>query len=92
MSLTRVHLLISGEVQGVGYRASARDEARRLGLAGWVRNLDSGEVEAEVEGPDELVDRFIQWCWKGPPASLVSDIQVTRSEHRGELRAFAVVF
>ncbi|MBI5547830.1 MAG: acylphosphatase [Deltaproteobacteria bacterium] len=91
MAMTRVHLVISGEVQGVYYRASAREEAVRLGVTGWVRNLPGGEVEAEVEGPDALVEEFIRWCWKGPRAATVSDVKVTRKEHQGELKGFGVL-
>lgn len=91
MAMTRVHLLIAGEVQGVFYRASARDAADELGLTGWVRNLPTGEVEALVEGPEAGVERFIQWCWKGPSAASVSDVQVTRSEFRGDLQRFGIL-
>ncbi|HEY3448832.1 MAG TPA: acylphosphatase [Myxococcales bacterium] len=91
MAMIRVHLLIQGEVQGVCYRATTREEAERLGLKGWVRNLDSGEVEAEVEGPDDVVDELIRWCHKGPPAAEVSDVKVTRMEYRGEFRGFGIL-
>ena len=91
MATTCVHLLISGEVQGVCYRASARDEAERLGVVGWIRNLPDGDVEAEVEGPEALVADFVRWCWKGPPASLVRDIKVERSEPRDAFRRFGIL-
>ncbi len=91
MAMTRVHLLISGEVQGVCYRATTREEAERLGVKGWVRNLDSGQVEAEVEGPEDLVDELIRWCRHGPPAAEVSDVEVTRKEFKGEFRGFGIL-
>ena len=91
MAMIRVHLLIQGEVQGVCYRATTREEAERLGLKGWVRNLDSGDVEAEVEGPEEIVEEFIRWCRKGPPAASVSDVKVTGLDYRGELRGFGIL-
>jgi acylphosphatase len=91
MAKTCVHLIISGEVQGVCYRASARDEAERLGVVGWVRNLPDGNVEAEVEGPEELVAEFIQWCWKGPPASVVSDVKAERAQPSGQFRRFGIL-
>ena len=88
--MVRVHLLIRGEVQGVCYRASAREEGARLGLGGWVRNLPSGEVEGEVEGPDEAVEQFIRWCHRGPPAAVVTEVVVERQEHRGEFEGFGI--
>ena len=91
MTMTRVHLLIQGEVQGVCYRASAREEAERLGLKGWVRNLDSGEVEAEVEGPEELVNEFTLWCRRGPPTAEVSEVQVERREYLGDFKGFGIL-
>jgi acylphosphatase len=69
-------LLIKGKVQGVFYRAWTEQNARALGLSGWVRNLRSGDVEVVVTGPDELIDDLIRRCWHGPPAAKVSDIQV----------------
>jgi len=92
MAMIRVHLLISGEVQGVFYRASAREQAVNLGLKGWVRNLDTGEVEAEVEGPEGVVEDFIRWCRKGPPAASVSEVQVTRKDFQGEFRGFGILY
>jgi acylphosphatase len=91
MAMIRVHLLIQGEVQGVCYRATTRDEAVQLGLKGFVRNLDSGEVEAEVEGPEETVEELIRWCRRGPPAAEVSDVKVTRLEYRGQFRGFGIL-
>ena len=70
------HLLVSGRVQGVFYRASARSAAGKLGLRGWVRNLDDGRVEAWAEGPRADVESFIAWCRKGPPAARVGSVEV----------------
>lgn len=65
-----------GFVQGVGYRASARHEALRLGLAGWVRNLPGGEVEAEAVGDAAAVEAFVDWCRRGPPSAEVDEVTV----------------
>ncbi len=92
MKPVRVNLRISGLVQGVFYRASARDEALALGLKGWVRNLLNGDVEAEVEGPEDDVERFIDWCRQGPPGARVEEVEVERKEFRGDLRAFAIAY
>jgi acylphosphatase len=62
MEKGRVHLIISGFVQGVFYRASTRDMAIRLGLKGWVGNLSNGNVEAVFEGPVEQLKQAVEWC------------------------------
>jgi acylphosphatase len=72
----RVRLVIRGEVQGVGFRWSAHAEAQRLGLSGWVRNLPSGEVEAEAEGLPASVESFVAWCKRGPPSARVDSVAV----------------
>jgi acylphosphatase len=89
MPLARAHLHVSGRVQGVGYRFSAIDEARRLGLRGWVRNLPDGRVEAEAEGERTEVEALVAWCRRGPPAAQVDDVEVEWSPYRGDLSPFA---
>jgi len=91
MAMIRAHLRIKGEVQGVFYRASAREEGTRLGLCGWVRNLPDGDVEAEVEGLDEKVQGFVNWCRRGPPSAVVSDVEVERLEYKADLKGFAIL-
>ncbi|MEN9208187.1 MAG: acylphosphatase [Gloeomargarita sp. GMQP_bins_120] len=71
-----VQVWISGRVQGVGYRAATRQQALRLGLSGWVRNLPDGRVEAVFAGPAEAVDKMIAWCHQGPPAAQVTSVLV----------------
>ena len=88
--MTRAEIVISGVVQGVFYRASASEEARRLGLTGEVRNLPSGEVEAVAEGEQDKIEAFIAWCRQGPPAAQVEDVKVRWSQPRGEYRTFRV--
>jgi acylphosphatase len=72
----RAHVWLKGRVQGVGFRWATADEARRRHLAGWVRNLDSGQVEAVFEGPTEAVHEMVRWCEDGPPGSYVRDVRV----------------
>jgi len=73
-------LLIHGHVQGVSYRAYACAEARRLGLAGWVRNRSDGSVEALVAGPEAVVVRFIEWTRSGPPHARVTRVEVVAAQ------------
>lgn len=70
------HLLIKGKVQGVFYRATAKEEAERLGIKGWVRNTREGDVEAVASGDTERVERFIAWCRQGPPRAWVTDVEI----------------
>jgi acylphosphatase len=83
------HVWISGRVQGVFFRDSCAREARRLGLAGWVRNLADGRVEAAFEGPADAVDLMVQWCGRGPPRAVVTGIEVRDKQPAGE-RGFYV--
>ena len=75
--LTQAHVLVSGTVQGVAYRAYTRQQAKELGLAGWVRNLRDGRVEAVFEGSPEIVEQMVQWCHSGSPAAVVSQVETT---------------
>lgn len=86
----RVRIRISGLVQGVFFRAYTQEEALKLGLTGWVRNLPDGSVEAMVEGDAARVDRMIAWCSKGSPQSAVSRVQVQEEQPSGEFGSFAI--
>ena len=68
-SMMRARLVISGRVQGVYFRASARNVARAQRLSGWVRNCYDGDVETVVEGEEGAVHAFITWCHDGPPGA-----------------------
>jgi acylphosphatase len=84
------HLLISGRVQGVGFRYAMAEEAERLGLTGWVRNRRDGTVEAVIDGAAEAVDTFLVWAKRGPPAARVTGVQVSEKAEtfeRFEMRA-----
>lgn len=71
---------ITGRVQGVGFRAWTQGEAKRLGLAGWVRNEPDGSVLALLAGPAEAVDRMVEALRQGPPAARVSEVRVTTAD------------
>ncbi len=70
------HFKITGHVHGVGFRYAMRSEARRLGLAGWVRNRADGSVEAVAVGGEAALDRLAAWAQHGPPASKVHNVQI----------------
>jgi acylphosphatase len=74
------HLLIFGQVHGVGFRKFVRHAAKRLGIVGWVSNLPEGTVEAEVMGDEKKVQELIKICQKGPYLAEVSDVQVSSVE------------
>ncbi len=86
----RLHLRIYGRVQGVAYRAYTQDQARELGLTGWVRNRRDGSVELEAEGSPEALQRLLDWCFKGAPAARVESIEDTWGEASGEHTDFVV--
>lgn len=75
--MTTVHLIISGKVQGVFYRASAKKIADDLHIFGWIKNSDEGNVEAMVCGEQDDIETFIDWCKKGPDNAQVDDVIVT---------------
>lgn len=81
--MVRVHVVITGKVQGVGYRYHTQRFAEGLGLAGWVRNLPDGRVEAVFEGESALVDRIVAWCHQGSPTAIVREVTVTPETPEG---------
>ena len=86
----RVHLIVSGRVQGVFFRHSAMEQARQLGLSGWVRNVPSGEVEIMAEGPRKSLEMFYAWAHDGPPSARVEEVREEWSGYRGEFSGFHV--
>ncbi len=86
----RVKFRVGGRVQGVAFRASAQDEAERLGVHGWVRNRVNGEVEGEAEGEASLVDAFVAWCNQGPPGARVDFCEVVDEEYAGDFGRFEI--
>ena len=86
----RVHLIIRGRVQGVYYRASMLQEARKLGLKGWVRNCADGSVEAIAEGRRDQLEKLISWCWQGPPGAAVAGIDPQWHPAQNSERDFAI--
>jgi acylphosphatase len=88
----RAHVTISGWVQGVLFRSSTREQARRLGVAGWVRNLYDGSVEGLFEGDEQAVSQLIRWCHHGPPGAQVQDVEVEWGEYSGKFDTFSITY
>lgn len=88
--LVRAHVHISGQVQGVFYRAWTLRQAQGLGLTGWVRNLADGRVEVAAEGEKEKVNQLIELIKEGSPAAQVSHIDVNWEEATREFKEFEI--
>ncbi len=90
MEYLRAKVVIHGIVQGVFFRASTRDEAIRIGVGGWVRNLSDGTVQALFEGEKKKVEEILAWCHKGPPGARVDKVEIVWETYRGEYRLFDI--
>lgn len=90
MAVVRAHVWISGHVQGVYFRESARAVAEAEGVRGWVRNLMDGRVEAVFEGEEEAVRRCLAWCAQGPPSAVVTSVETRWEPPTGEFHGFTV--
>ena len=75
-SATAVRFLVGGKVQGVYYRAATAEQAERLRLRGWAKNLDDGQVEVVASGPPGALAELAAWLWQGPPAARVTSVTV----------------
>jgi acylphosphatase len=87
----RAHVRVSGQVQGVFFRDSTRQKAEELGLAGWVKNLPDGRVEAVFEGPSESVREMVRWCEEGPQQASVETVDTDFEGPGEDLRGFEVL-
>ncbi len=87
---SRARVVISGRVQGVFFRAYAREQAQRLRLSGWIRNCPDGTVEAVSEGTKEDIEEFIRWCHQGPSSARVENVTIDWEPYRGEFQSFGV--
>ena len=84
--------MISGTVQGVGFRYSAQREAKRLGVRGWVRNAAEGDVEVLAEGESEALAAFREWLGEGPAGAWISSVSVERREATGYYSEFTIEY
>ena len=82
--MTTLRLRIEGSVQGVGYRFFAVDEARKLGLEGWIRNRSDGSVEALVSGRTKQIESFVAICMRGPPGARVTNVDMHAADPPAE--------
>ena len=90
MDMKRWHVVITGKVQGVFFRAHLQRVARSLGFTGWVKNLADGRVEAIMEGSEINLPAMLDWCRKGPPCADVGKVEVTDEPYAGDYTDFNV--
>lgn len=88
--MKQAHLLISGKVQGVWFRASTKQQAEQLHINGWVRNTNDGKVEALIQGDENQLQQLIQWCHQGPASAQVDEVQVDYEEPQETFDSFMV--
>lgn len=88
----RVHVFISGKVQGVFFRFRTVERSHHLGVTGWVKNLPSGRLEAVFEGDKVAVEEMINFCKIGPPKSLVKAVEIRQEVYTGEYKDFAITY
>lgn len=90
--IKRYHLFISGKVQGVWYRQSMLQEAIKLEIKGWVRNLSDGRVEAIIEGDEQSLEKLISWCHIGPPSAIVERVEVIEEPVKSDFFSFKIIY
>jgi acylphosphatase len=90
MDQLRARVIVRGLVQGVWFRASTKDEADRLGVTGWVRNLADGSVEALFEGPKKGVEAIVGWCYRGPAGAKVNSVDINWEPYTREFGHFEI--
>ena len=92
MGKQRVHLFITGKVQGVFFRQAMKVTAIKNNATGWVRNLKDGRVEAVIEGEDLDVSNVVEWSHAGPANARVEDVEIRNEQHKGEFANFEVLY
>lgn len=86
--MATLHIIVKGKVQGVFFRATAKEVADACGVKGWVRNTEEGDVEMMVSGVGQELQAFVDWCRKGPRKAVVSDVFITTEDdtHFGDFK------
>ena len=92
MAEKRIHIYVSGIVQGVYFRASTVNKAKSLGVTGWVKNLPDRRVEILVEGNEEMLNHLLEWCKKGPLGAEVDDVEIKVLPFMREFNDFKIVY
>ena len=92
MEKIRIHIFISGKVQGVFFRDGAFKRAEKLGVFGWIQNLENGIVEAVFEGDKDKVDKMVKWIRKGPLFARVKEIDVDEQKYTGDFKDFQIKY
>jgi acylphosphatase len=90
MIMKRLHIIVSGRVQGVNFRYYTKQRAKELDLKGWAKNTGFKKVEMIVEGNEEDLDKFVSWCKEGPYYAEVEDIEVKEEPYQKEFSDFEV--
>lgn len=90
--MVRVHIIVSGIVQGVFFRFNTMKKALECDVGGWVKNCRDGTVEVLCEGTEVDVKRFIDWCMKGPEGAFVSNTEVIWEKYIGEFETFQISY
>jgi acylphosphatase len=90
MTKIRVHIRVSGRVQGVYFRYAVEEEAQNRGITGWITNLPDGRVEGIFEGNEPDVQEMVAYCRKGPQYARVDQVEVREEPYRGEFRGFEI--
>ena len=90
MNQKTVHIIVEGKVQGVFYRATAKEMADEIGVKGWVKNKEDGNVEIVASGSEQEVEDFINWCRKGPKRAVVTNLIITPLQNQ-EFEKFEVI-
>jgi acylphosphatase len=88
---TRVHIFVSGKVQGVYYRQNTLQKAQELGIFGWVRNLSDGRVESVIEGSKANIEKMLAWCKEGPLDAKVKEVKIIYEEYKNEFSTFDII-
>jgi|TARA_B100000959_G_scaffold281910_1_gene347149 acylphosphatase len=92
LSEKRLHIYVSGIVQGVFFRSNTVHKANSLQIKGWVKNLHDSSVEILAEGTEEMLDKFLDWCEKGPPNAEVDSVEVVMLPFKQEFNEFKIVY
>jgi len=87
----KIHLLISGNVQGVFYRVNTRKKAGELNLTGWVKNTPNNEVEILAEGEEENLKKLINWCYNGSENAIVKEVKVEWGDYKNKFDLFEII-